>query len=287
MKGETMKALIAAFAATLAVAAAAAGGAGANGSPYSPGLVQGWDGVRSPDGKLRYVTLDTPTASVVAAIRVRSGRVVSSRPLQQFYGVPLVAYDGTPGGVSGDGKLLALASYGPLPGEPGTTDFIVLKTRTFGIWRRITLTGSWSFDAISPDGSRLYLTEHLSAGPSPRYRVRVYDLAARQLLAQSVIDKAASAAIMRGEPATRATSSDGRWAYTLYARQKHAPFVHALDTAKRRAYCVDLPLRLGREQQMQLRLQLRAGGRELAVRQQGSALAVMDTKSLLAKEVES
>ena len=59
---------------------------------------------------------------------------------------------------------------------------------------------------------------------------------------------------MRGEPGTRATSADGRWAYTLYARQKHAPFVHALDTARRQAYCIDLPLDVGRAEQMTLRL---------------------------------
>jgi hypothetical protein len=271
----------------LVLAATLVGSAAGNGSSYSPGLMHGWTGVLSPDGQLRYVTLDTAGASVVAAVQVRDGKVLQSRPLPTFYGVPLVAYDGTAGGVSGDGKVLVLASYGPLPGQPGTTRFAVLKTKSFALSQRIVLRGSWSFDAISPDGSRLYLTEHLAAPPKPRYRVRVYDLVARRLLAQSVIDKAASAAVMRGEPATRATSPEGRWAYTLYARAKHAPFIHALDTAKRRAYCVDLPVRASRDEQMNLRLRLAEGGRELTIRRAGAPVAVMDTRSLIAKEVES
>jgi DNA-binding beta-propeller fold protein YncE len=282
-----MKVLIAIVAALLVLLGVAAGGAGANGSRYSPGLMHGWSGVRSPDGMLRYVTIDSPKESVVAVIRTDGGKLLRSRPLGQFYGVPLVAFDGTPGGVSGNGKLLVLGSYGPQPGEAGTTRFVALKTRTLSVWRKIELPGAWSFDAVSPDGSRVYLTEHLSAGPSPRYRVRQYDLRARQLLPQSVIDKAASAATMRGQPATRAMSPGGRWAYTLYARPKHAPFVHALDTSQQRAYCVDLPLRLDQSQQMGLRLALRDGGRHLFVRYSGAAVAVMDTKSLTAKEVGS
>jgi hypothetical protein len=45
---------------------------------------------------------------------------------------------------------------------------------------------------------------------------------------------------MTGMPLTRALSPDGRWAYTLYAGGEEQ-FVHALDTARSRAYCIDLP----------------------------------------------
>ena len=45
---------------------------------------------------------------------------------------------------------------------------------------------------------------------------------------------------MHGNPMTRATSADGRWAYTLYDGNGH-PFVHALDTAPATARCIDLP----------------------------------------------
>jgi len=267
---------------SVAVAALAAPSASGNGSPYSPGL-DGWEGVVASNDSVRFVTLGAGGRTNVARIQIRTGRVLSSRLVRGQYGVPIVTYDGTTGGISGDGRTLVIASYGPLPGSRGTTRFLPLDTKTLKPGRAIELEGSWSYDAISPEGKRLYLVEHLAPAPSPRYRVRVFDLAAGRLLQQSVIDKAASEAIMRGEPATRATSADGRWAYTLYARQKHVPFVHALDTARRQAYCIDLPLDLRRAAQMELRLRLRAGGRELVVRRVGAAVAVMDTKTFLVR----
>lgn len=257
-----------------------AGGAYANGSPYSPGL-SGFDGVTGPKGSVRYVTIGAEDGTVVAAIRVSNGKVVRSRFVPRFYGIPIVSYDGTTGGLSGDGKTLVLGSYGPLPGEPGVTRFLVLSAATLAPRRTVSLRGAWSYDALSPQGTRLYLVEHLSAAPSPRYRVRVVDLETGRLLRQSVIDRAASQAIMRGEPSTRATGAGGRWAYTLYARSKAAPFIHALDTARRLAYCIDLPLALSQAQQTRLRLQLRAGGRELAVRQGGLPVAVVDTRTFV------
>jgi len=275
-----MKSSIAALVTALALAAAvAAGGAGANGSPYSPGLVYGWDGVLASNGAVRFVTLSTARSTIVAVVRVRGGRVVRSRALRGFYGVPLVAYDGTSGGLSGDGKSLILASYGPVPGTAGVTRFVVLSTRTLRMRRLVELPGSWSYDAISPDGSALYLVEHMSAPPNPRYRVRIFDLAAGRLLQGAVVDRIEKEAVMGGEPVTRATSPDGRWAYTLYARQKAEPFVHALDTARKEAFCIDLPLRLGQPKQMELRLRLVAEGRTLSVRRDGASLAEIDTRT--------
>src|SRR5207248_3337256 len=46
---------------------------------------------------------------------------------------------------------------------------------------------------------------------------------------------------MSGAPITRATTRDGRWAYTLYLRGNGRAFIHALDTTRRAAVCVDLP----------------------------------------------
>ena len=272
-----MKSLVALAWLFALLAAITTSAAGANGSPYSPGLDYGSEGVRAPSGDVRYVTLSTPRSTMVAAISVSGGRVVRSRILRGFYGVPLVAYDGTTAGLSGDGRTLVVASYGPLPGDAGTTRFLSLRAKTLRPQRRIELRGSWSFDAISPDGSRLYLVEHISAGPSPRYRVRAYDLAAGRLLPNAVIDRLVSKAIMGGQPATRATTPDGRWAYTLYARTKGKPFVHALDTARRRAFCIDLPLRLAESEQMRLRLKLR--DEQLSVRLGSERLAEINTRS--------
>jgi hypothetical protein len=264
-------------------AAIAAPGAQADGSPYAPGLVQGASGVLDPSGTLRYVTLATGGSTVVAAIGVRSGRVVRSNVLHGFYGVPIVAWDGSTGGVSGDGRSLVLGSYGPLPGQPGVTRFVVLSTKTLRKARTLVLTGSWAFDAVSPDGSTIYLVEYLSAGQSPHYRVRSLDTETGKLDSDPVVDRREDEVLMRGQPVTRRPSVDGRWAYTLYARGGQEPFVHALDTVKREAYCVDLPLRhLGQIEQMALRLRAGRDG-ELQVRNGKAVLAVVDTESLEAR----
>jgi hypothetical protein len=274
-----MRALVVTLAATAVVATVVAAGAGANGSSYSPGLDYGWEGVRAPSGDVRYITLGTPNWTTVAAISVRGGRVVRSRVVPGGFGVPLVAYDGTTAGISGDGRTLVVASYGPLPGERGSTRFRALRARTLKQFRYIELRGSWSFDAISPDGRRLYLVQHITAGPSPKYRVRVYDLAGGRLLPNAVIDRLVSKAIMGGQPVTRVTTSDGRWAYTLYARHQGKPFVHALDTARRKAFCIDLPLRLVEAKQMRLRMRLRQD--ELTVRLGEEKLAAVDMRSFV------
>lgn len=274
-----MKSSIAALVAALAfVAAIAAGGAGANGSPFSPGLAYGWDGVIAPSGDVRFVTLGTPASTVVAAIRVRGGRVLRTRVLRGFYGVPLVAYDGTPGGLSGDGRWLVVASYGPFPGTSGTTRFAILATKTFKLRRLIVLDGSWSYDAIAPDGSTLFFTQHLSAGKNPVYRVRTFDVATG-LLRGAIVDRLEGEEEMGGEPVTRATSPDGRWAYTLYARRKNEPFVHALDTARKEGFCIDVPLHLAQPKQMELRLKLGGRAEALTVRLGRVSMATIDTES--------
>ena len=73
---------------------------------------------------------------------------------------------------------------------------------------------------------------------------------------------------------------EGSWAHTLYARVKKEPFVHALDTLKRKAYCIDLPLDLERDEQMALRLRLR-DDRSLEVRSGQDTVASVDTRTFV------
>jgi hypothetical protein len=127
----------------------------------------------------------------------------------------------------------------------------------------------FSFDAVSPDGRWLYLIEHLG---QPQYRVRVYDLASGRLARAPIADPALRKARMAGYPAARATSTDGRWAYTLYRNGDRTGFVHALDTARRAAVCVGLP-RPGE------RLALH-GTRLVVTRADGARVAVVDTRRL-------
>jgi hypothetical protein len=153
--------------------------------------------------------------------------------------IPAVAYDGSASGLSGDGHTLVLIE--PRASFPrAETRLAVLDTRPL-LWRTtITLPGDFSFDAVSPDGSSLYLIQYTSAVDPTKYNVRVYDLDSSRLVKAPIVDPHERGEKMRGQPLTRATSSDGRWAYTLYDGAGKAPFVHALDTRKRTARCIDL-----------------------------------------------
>jgi hypothetical protein len=247
------------------VAPAAAG----DGGP-SPGISDGWDGVVAPGGKVRYVTVSTGPTTIVEAILVRSGRVESYRVLPGSYGVPLVAYDGQAGGLSHDGKTLVLSTW------PGSTPsrFAVVNTKSFRLRQIVTLRGVFSFDAISPDGSTLYLIQFTDAQNYQRYRVRAYDLETRRLVAGAIVDRREPDEAMTGQPVTRVTSASGRWVYTLYARQQAAPFVHALDSAERQAYCIDLRWKGSQNALWKLRMRLTPDGSKIVLRGKNRTIVV-------------
>ncbi len=129
----------------------------------------------------------------------------------------------------------------------------------------VTLKGDFSFDAISPDGRLLYLVQYLSPRDPTRYLVRLYDLRAGRLLPEPIIDPREVGDVMRGTPITRASSPDGRWAYTLYDGAGAHPFIHALDTTGRTARCIDLHGLMGFDGLFELRLDSSPDGGTLSV----------------------
>ena len=248
--------------------------AASDGGP-SPGAITGWDGVVAPGGAVRYVAL-AGTSTTVAAVRIRDGRVLRYAFLKGFYGVPLVAYDGSADGVSADGKTLVLASFPGRPSAKAVTRFPILATRSLKLRRMVTLRGAFSYDAMSPDGSTVYLIEYLSDAPNLRYRVRALDARTGRLFEGAIVDKSEPEA-MQGYPLARATPADRSWAFTLYRKNVGKAFVHALDTRHRSAVCVDLPWRIG---QATVKMALSRDGSRLVLRQPHvGTLAVVDTRS--------
>jgi len=105
----------------------------------------------------------------------------------------------------------------PCAGYPlAQTPLMVVDAQRLRTLQIAKLHGDFSFDAISPRGSLVYLIEYTSPTDPTRYRVRAYDLAANRLLSQPVVDPREQGEKMGGSPLTRATSPNGRWAYTLY-----------------------------------------------------------------------
>jgi hypothetical protein len=269
--------LVAAVAAT-----SGAAGAAADGGP-SPGVSTGWNGVLSRNGQVRYVAVTNARSTTVEVIRVLGGRVLRWTTVHGWYGIPAVAYDGSMGGLSHDGKTLVLASNPAAAGSASRTRFAFLKTRNLRLESTVSLRGSFSFDALSPDASTLYLIQYTNAQDYTQYRVRAYDLVQRQLVPGAIVDRREPDEQMNGGPVTRLTTPDGRWAYTLYARQSEAPFIHALDTVERKAYCIDLPLGFSQQRQMGMRLRFH-GAQRIDVRSRYKTVAVVDMEKLEARK---
>ena len=229
---------------SLLVVLVAAVAALADGLPVL-GVDVGTVGVVSRPGDARYVALTAGTGTVVARVRPDGGQVVRFRLLRGRFTIPAVAYDGSAGGLSADGRSLVLIE--PRTSFPrATTSLAVLDAHSLASVRRIRLRGDFSFDAISPRGSLVYLIPYVDRNDPNRYLVRAYDVRRRQLLPKPIVDPREPDEQMRGRPLTRAASANGRWAYTLYDGAGRTPFVHALDTSSVSARCVDLEMLRGR-----------------------------------------
>jgi hypothetical protein len=209
------------FALLLPVAAAAAGTARADGLPVE-GVDLSRAGVAASDPMAaRYVSLPAGRDTLVAAVSQDGGQVRRSRLLDGRFTVPAVAYDGSPGGLSADGRTLALIN--PRKGFPRRyTTLAVLDTRRLGARDVITLKGDFSFDAISPNGRLLYLVQYLSKRDPTRYLVRLYDLRAGRLLREPIIDPREVGDVMRGMPITRGEPGRSLGLHAL-RRSREAP----------------------------------------------------------------
>jgi DNA-binding beta-propeller fold protein YncE len=233
--------------------------------------------VTTPSGDARYVTVPANGDTVVARVDPHGGRILASRVVRDTFTIPAVAYDGSAAGLSADGRTLVLIQ--PRASFPrAQTPLMVVDARRLRTLDVVRLHGDFSFDAISPRGSLVYLIEYISPTDPTRYRVRVYDLATRGLLPQPVVDPREPGERMGGSPLTRATSPNGRWAYTLYDGAGKTPFVHALDTSTRSARCIDLDALTGTNLS-RLRLHLDAAAQTLTVNSGRRPVVVIDTRS--------
>jgi WD40-like Beta Propeller Repeat len=197
--------------------------------------VQGGAGVSAAGSSLHYVAVRSGHDTVVQRVRA-GGFVERSRTLTGAWGVPGAAYDGSNTGLSFDESTLVLAAMQP---NATRTLLLVLDARSLRPRNPIVLRGYFTVDAVSPDGRWLYLVRYRSVARND-YEVRAYDLARGQMLAAPIVDPREPDEKMQGLPMTRTVSPDGRWAYTLYANPEGEPFIHALDTERRTAACIDL-----------------------------------------------
>jgi hypothetical protein len=250
------------------VATAAAGAVG----PW-PGLAAT---VSSADHSVRYTASRANGGTTIRAIG--HGAVTAKLHVDGAWGIPAVTSVGLAGGLSPDGRLLVLAEPQTYQGLRTESSFLLVATKKLTVQRTITLPGEFGFDAVSPDRRTLYVIEHRNTSDLVQYVVRAYNLVTRTLVPRAVVAKG-EGETMRGYPVSRATSKSGAWVYTLYTRQSGKPFIHALNTSRRFAVCIDLTWSPPSNEVWNTRLALTPDGRKLLVRSGSAVVSTVDTRS--------
>jgi hypothetical protein len=256
----------------VAVASLAASGVAGAVGPW-PGLAAT---VSSADRSVRYTASRADGRTTIRAISNEA--VTAKLHVDGAWGIPEVTSVGLAGGLSHDGRLLVLAQPPNYQGLRTESSFLLVSTPKLSVRETITVAGEFGFDAISPDRKTLYLIEHRNSADLVQYVVRAYNLATHTLLRRAVVAKG-EGVTMRGYPVSRATSKSGAWVYTLYSRQSGKPFIHALNTSRRFAVCIDLRWSAQFGAMWESRLALTPDGRKLLVRNGSSVVSWVDTRS--------
>ena len=226
---------------------------------------------------MRYSTIVDNRGTTVLATETDGGELRTQRSLADIWAPLAVTIDGREaGGLSADGETLVLGQT-PDGFRPEKTSFLLLDTQRLRVREQIDLPGYVSFDAISPDGSLLYLVSYDSATDPFNYSVRAYDVEAGRFKPGEIVDPSEPDERMAGQPVAREMSPDGRWAYTLYAGGEEA-FIHALDTEGETAVCVDLE-KFTPTQAYRLDLAVVAGTGAISVLSRGEPAATVDPEN--------
>jgi hypothetical protein len=240
----------------------------------APFAVQGGAGLANLDGSVHYVA--EPVGANTRIDALGDEAATRSVVLRGSYGIAALTQIGLTGGLFHDGSAFVAQSLG----LKSSSSFVVIRTKDLVPLQTITLKGTFGFDALSPDGSKLYLIQHTSTQDVQHYIVRAYNLRTHRLLKARVADKTQKSWVMQGWAVDRVTSADGRWDYTLYANPGGYPFVHALDTVHGVAHCIGVPWRGDDSAPWDMRLALSEDARSLAVnRKAGTTFVSIDVST--------
>ena len=196
----------------------------------------------APDDGWANVITATPDSggTTVQDLRAEHGFDGHGRTVTGAWRLPTVGLDPVPAGLSADGSTIVLVEAGDTgAASTGSSRFAVLSRTLDQDARVIELTGAFEFDALSPDGSLLYVVEHLAGPPAGHYQVRVVETATGVLRPDVIVDKRNLDEAMAGWPVAQSRRADGM-VFTLYRGTEH-PFIHALDSTEAWAVCLDLP----------------------------------------------
>jgi DNA-binding beta-propeller fold protein YncE len=205
-----------------------------------------------------HYTLDGASPTTLRWVDAKTGRTITQIVLAGSYSFANERESG-PTGLSPNGRWLVLT------GESGaSSSFAVIDTALLKLAAVAQIRGPFTYDAISDDGTSLYLIERISpeaarelGGVTPySYRVRVYDVPAAKLSETLVVDVKLAAqtvgdtnaetrvdGIMNGIYQSSVPSRDGVWNFSFYYNPNRGPFIHVLHLNSRSAFCIlDLPV---------------------------------------------
>ena len=192
-------------------------------------------------GRLVTVTTSRPN-SLIEDLVVQPGFGGSLRSVEGAWELPTVGLDPMPAGVSADGSTIVLVEDIPdAASSRGRSRFAIVERSLQTEPRIVELPGILDFDAQSPDGSILYVAEHVPGPLAGRYQVRAVDTATGRMRDAIIVDKRNLDEEMAGWPVDQEARADGV-ILTLY-RGAEYPFIHALHSTEAWAVCIDLPTR--------------------------------------------
>jgi hypothetical protein len=180
--------------------------------------------------------------SLIEDLTVQPGFGGAARTIEGAWRLPTVGLDPMPVGVSPDGSTIVLVEDRPEgAAAPIVSRFAILDRSLRSEPRIVELTGVFDFDTLSPDGSILYVAEHVPGPLVGRYQVRAIDTATGVMRPDIIVDKRNIGEEMAGWPVDQELRTDGL-VLTLYRGVEH-PFIHALHSPEAWAVCIDLPMR--------------------------------------------
>ena len=225
-------------------------------------------GTAAPDWSRYYTVTQLSGSARLSAIDPGSGRTLAQTTIPAGYALPDFGYAGTSSGLSPNGQWLVLTSQGKHAGSGVVTNFLVGSSFLSDPFVSVQVDGNFAFDAISNDGQGLYLIQKM-ADPN-HYQVRLYDIGARSLVAQPVVDKREPNEPMQGIRGDSVADPNSNQVFTVYLRDS-GPFIHALPLINQPfAWCVDLPSKTGSDMGQQFHW-------SLAIGRQGGPVYVVNT----------
>ena len=155
----------------------------------------------------------------------------------------------TLGGVSPNGQWLALIrvldeaeKLAQITTQVWQTEIQVVAAADGQIIHTLNLNGHFEVDALTNNGTSLFLVQYVPPERPDQYLVRLYDLSIQELLAEPIRDKRINDELMTGYAWGNVADPQGTWWLTNYLNtSQNNAFIHALNLVDKWAYCIDLP----------------------------------------------